>query len=46
MVSHCVRNGIEELAIQEHRIVFMSEDPIKKEVYGNDWFFFIPLQMH
>ena len=39
LVSHCVRKGIEVLAIQEHRIVFVSEDPIKKEVYGNDWVF-------
>ena len=39
LVSYCVRKGIEVLAIQEHRIVFVSEDPINKEIYGNDWVF-------
>ena len=38
-VSYCVRKGIKVLAIQEHRIVFVSKDPINKEVYGNDWVF-------
>ena len=27
------------LAIQEHRIVFKSDDPIRKEVFGNGWVF-------
>ena len=39
MVCYCVRKGIEVLAIQEHRIVVVSEDPINKEVYRNDWVF-------
>ena len=30
LISHCVRKGIEVLAIKEHRLVFVSEDPIKK----------------
>jgi hypothetical protein len=39
LVCYCVREGIEILAIQEHRILFKSDDPIRKEHYGNDWVF-------
>ena len=36
LVCYCVDRKIEVLAIQEHRIIFKSDDPIKKEKYGND----------
>ena len=39
LICYCVSRGIEVLAIQEHRIVFKSDDPIRKEKYGNDWVF-------
>jgi hypothetical protein len=39
LISYCVRKGVEILAIQEHRIVFKSDDPIRKEHYGNGWVF-------
>ena len=39
LVCYSVKNGIEVFAIQEHRIVFKSDDPIRKEHYGNQWVF-------
>ena len=39
LVCYCTNKNIEVLAIQEHRIIFQSEDPIRKEKYENDWYF-------
>ena len=39
LICYCVRKGIEILAIQEHRIFFESDDPIRKEFFGNGWVF-------
>ena len=39
LVSFCINKGIEILAIQEHRILFKSDDPIRRERFGNGWYF-------
>ena len=39
LLCYCVRTNLELLAIQEHRIYFKSDDPIRKEYYGNNWVF-------
>ena len=39
LVSYCIQKEIEILAIQEHRIHFNSADPIRRERFGNGWFF-------
>ena len=39
LICYCESKGIEVLAIQEHRIIFKSDDPIRKEKYGNNWVF-------
>ena len=39
LVYFCIERNCEFLAVQEHRIVFKSEDPIKREVFGNGWIF-------
>ena len=39
LVSYCIDKGIEILAIQEHRILLKSDDPIRMEQFGNGWYF-------
>ena len=39
LVCYCIHKEIEVLAIQEHRIYFVSDDPIRREQFGNGWYF-------
>ena len=39
LVCYCIAKDIEVLAIQEHRIHFKSDDPIRRECFGNEWYF-------